>query len=437
MTVRGQGLESAATSKSALHMSDNTAPMPLADRPAAQGRVIARQAILDEARNVFGYELFDRSTRDHAHTAASDAQLLFNALSMADNDALANRKTIFINCTHDSLAGGHLDLIAPERVVLEIPPLPMAQVDQIANRLPSLQTLSQRGFRLAFDFSVLTRSYESWLPLATFIKFDMAVLKPEAVEGFIKLARVKSKATLVAEKVETQEQFALVKSLGVTLYQGYWFAKPVVLQGQRMNPSQVNIIRLIDLVRKQSSTAEIEELLKHDAMLSFNLLRFINSAGFGMRTEVTSFKHAVMLLGLNRLFKWAALLMTTSASPGMPPAVATTAVVRGRLMELLALEKLEPEECDNAFVVGVFSLLDTLLGVPLATALSDVSLPQTVTDALLHGKGTLAPFLKLTIACESSDDSTFASALQSLDLTSNQVNWAHLQALAWAETLTA
>ena len=416
-------------------MPETTVPMPLVPTPPGAQRAIARQAILDAARRVVGYELFDRSLQPGEHSAASDAQLLFNALSMAENDSLASHKTIFINCTHDSLAGGHLDLVAPERVVLEIPPLPLSQVDQIGNHLPNLQSLSQRGFRLAFDFSVLTRSYANWLPLASFIKFDMQVLKPEAVDGFVKLAQAKSGAVLIAEKVETPEQFAQVQALGVKLYQGYWFAKPVILEGQRMSPTQANIIRLIDLVRQQSSTSDIEALLKHDATLSFNLLRFINSAGFGMRTDVTSFKHAVMLLGLNRLFKWAALLMTTSGGANMPPAVGATAVVRGRLMELLALEKLAAEDCDNAFVVGVFSLLDTMLGMTMEAALATVSLPQSVRDALLHGTGPLAPFLALTVACESSDDAGFANAIESLELSSNQVNWAHLQALAWAETL--
>jgi EAL and modified HD-GYP domain-containing signal transduction protein len=416
-------------------MTDTPAPNPQSPPHAGANRAIARQAILDATRTVFGYELFDRSLQSNEHNAASDAQLLFNALSLAENDSLASRKTLFINCTHDSLAGGHLDLVAPERVVLEIPPLPLSEVDQIANHLPNLLQLQRRGFRMAFDFSILTRSYESWLPLASFIKFDLSVLKPEAVGSFVKLAQAKSQALLIAEKVETHAQFALVKELGVTLFQGYWFAKPVLLEGQRVQPAQANIIRLIDLVRKQSSTAEIEEVLKHDPMMSFNLLRFINSAGFGMRTEVTSFKHAVMLLGLNRLFKWAALLMTTSANGNVPAAVGTTAVVRGRLMELLALEKLDAEECDNAFVVGVFSLLDTMLGMPLEAALKTVVLPQQVSDALLHRTGPLAPFLDLTIACESADDAAFANASNALGLSSNHVNWAHLQALAWAETL--
>jgi EAL and modified HD-GYP domain-containing signal transduction protein len=416
-------------------MFEATAPTPLSPAHAGSVRAIARQAILDEARTVMGYELFDRSVGGREHTASTDAQLLFNALSMTEHDSLASRKTIFINSTHDSLAGGHLDLVAPERVVLEIPPLPLSQVDQIGNHLPNLQQLKQRGFRMAFSYSVLTRSYADWLPLASFIKFDMEVLQPDAVGSFIKLAQAKSQAVLIAEKVETPEQFALVKSLGVKLYQGFWFARPVLLQGQRINPSQVNILRLIDLVRKQSSTSEIEELLKHDAMLSFNLLRFINSAGFGLSCEITSFRHAIMMIGLKKLFRWAALLMTTSRVGNVPSAVGNMAVVRGRLMELLAAEMLSPEECDNAFVVGVFSLLDTMLGMPMNKALESITLPETIIDALLHHTGLLAPFLELTKACESADEVMFAKMAGELQLTNHQINWAHLNALAWAETL--
>ncbi len=396
---------------------------------------IARQAILDSERSVFGYELFDRSVSAELHTASSDAQLLFNLLSMADNEALMQKKTLFINCTHDSLAGGHLELVAPDHIVLEIPPLPIAQLDQIQTRLPTLQAMHERGFRLAFDYSVLTRSYETWLPLASFIKFDVSVLKPAAVGSFVKLAQSKSSAKLVAEKVETALQHTMLLELGVQLFQGYWFAKPVLINGQTIRPAQATILQLINLVRQQASTHEIEEVLKRDPTLSFNLLRFINSASFGLRTEATSFKHAVMLLGLKKLFKWAALLLTTSQAGGVPPAVGTTAVVRGRLMELLAADTLPADESDNAFVVGIFSLLDTLLGLPMPAALASLSLPNTVTDALLYGTGPLAPYLALAQACESGDDEAFANTSLALGLSSNQVNWAHLQALAWAETL--
>jgi len=152
---------------------------------------------------------------------------------------------------------------------------------------------------------------------------------------------------------------------------------------------------------------------------------------------VTSFRHAVMLLGLKKLFRWAALLMTTSGAAGSGPALGQAAVIRGRLMELLAGYLLPTEECDNAFVVGIFSLLDAMLGIPLAEALATISLPQSVTDALLHHTGVLAPLLTLTLACENADDQSFGVAATALQLTGDQVNSAHLKALVWADQITA
>lgn len=188
-------------------------------------------------------------------------------------------------------------------------------------------------------------------------------------------------------------------------------------------------------MRKKAPIDQIEEVLKRDASLSFNLLRFINSSGFGLSTEITSFRHAVMILGLDKLFRWAAMLLTTSREGGVPPVVGNTAIVRGRLMELLAAELLPKEECDNAFITGVFSLLDTMLGVPMDKAIGAITLPESVTDALLNKTGPLAPFLELTIACETADDEAFSRAANALTLSNHQVNWAHLQALAWAESM--
>ncbi|MDD2926205.1 HDOD domain-containing protein [Rhodoferax sp.] len=399
---------------------------------------IAHQPILDSQHAIFGYELFDRSGGNAPHTAASDAALLFNLLSNADGEVLTGRKAIFVNCTHQTLAGGHLELVEPGRMVLEVPPLPddNASAEDIEAYLQTLQEVHKRGFRLAFDQSVLTPAYASWLPLAAFIKVSIKRFSPETLSRLTNRVQQVTKARLVAEKVETAEQFELASRTGFTLFQGYWFAKPVLITGQTIRPAQAAVIQLINLVRKQASTDEIEEVFKHDPTLSFNLLRFINSAGFGLRNEVTSFRHAVMLLGLKKLFRWAALLITTSRVAGGSPAVGNAAVVRGRLMELLASELLPAEECDNAFVVGIFSLLDTMLGLPLEEALAPISLPPTVTDALLHGTGLLAPFLRLTLACESADEPVFADMANTLQLSGDQINWAHLQALAWAEKIT-
>ena len=420
--------------------NDNTADLPAASPEAAAGdmAVIARQAIVDANRAVFGYELFDRSTAHDAHTAASDAALLFNALSYGGAEALVGKLTVFINCTHESLAGGHLELIHPDKVVLEVPTLPEgATPEAIAACIEIFNGLKTRGFRLAFDQQVLRRAYAGWLPMAAYIKLDMTAFKPELAAPLVQFARSYSQAEIVAEKVETAEQFQRMADLGVKLFQGYWFAKPSLVQAKSIRPSQASIIQLINLVRRQGSTAEIEELLKRDPTLSFNLLRFINSSGFGLQCEITSFRHAVMILGLKKLFRWAALLLTTSRAGGSPPAVGTMAVVRGRLMELLALELLPADECDNAFVVGVFSMLDTMLGMPLDKALNSVALPESVIDALRHDRGIFAPFLALAKACESGDEAAFAHNAEQLQLSNHQVNWAHLQALAWADSLDA
>ena len=407
------------------------------DEADADGIAIARQPIVDQSGAVFGYELFDRARSAGRHDAASDARLLFNVLSHADSAALIDNRIMFVNCAHGALAGGHLDLVQPDRVVLEVAPVDGDAPGDIERSLLVMTDVVRRGFRFAFNQSVLGPAYLAWRPLASFIKFDLQQLEPQQVEPLIRLAQQETQARLIAEKVETAAQHQHVADLGVSLFQGYWFARPVVVTGQTIRPAHAVIIQLINLVRQQASTAEIEELLKHDASLSFNLLRFINSAGFGLSTEIKSFRHAVMLLGLKKLFRWAVLLLTTSREGGPPPATAMTAIVRGRLMELLAAESLPPEESDNAFVTGVFSLLDTMLGMPMDKALGAISLPEPVVAALLLRRGPLAPLLELSIACESADDDAFARTAQELDLDNQQINWAHLQALAWAESLAA
>lgn len=397
--------------------------------------MIGRQAILNASREVFGYELFDRSTA--AHTAASDAAMLFNTLSYAGTEALVGRKLMFINCTHESLVSGHLELIHPDKVVLEIPTLgEEATPELIASRIPIFESLRQRGFRLAFDQNLLRRAYVSWLPMASFIKLDMLSFALEHASALVKFTRAHTQAQIIAEKVETQAQFEHMSSLGVQLFQGFWFAKPDLVQTKMVRPSQAVILQLLSLVRKQSPAQEIEDVLKRDPLLSFNLLRIINSSGFGLTTQITSFRQAVMILGLKKLFRWAALLLTTTRDGSSVPAVGHTAVVRGKLMELLATQVLPQEEADNAFIVGVFSLLDVMLGLPMDKAVASLALPQPVTDALLHRSGPFADLLELVLACESGDEAAFARASANLQLTNHQVNWAHLQALAWADNIS-
>lgn len=396
---------------------------------------LARQSILDERGDIFGYELFDRSRKEAEHDAQSDAQALFRVLSNAGADALFGKRNLFVNCTHESLTGSHLELVQPAQVVLEVPPVPRADEATIAALTPTLADLRRRGFRLAFDHTVLTRPYVSWAVQASFVKIDPTLVKPELVEPLVRVAQKLQNVQLIADKVETAEQNARLKALGVKLFQGYWFSKPVIVQARLVSPSQATIVELINLVRKGAEIDDIEKVLKRDPTLSFNLLRFINSSGFGLNAEVTSFRHAVMILGMKKLFRWAAMLLGASRNGNTPSAVGHMAVLRGRLMENLVGDFLSREDADNAFVVGVFSLLDVMLGMPLAQALESLSLPQPVTDALLHNTGALAPFLRMAQVCETGSDADVTAAAEALAMTSHTVNMAHLDAMVWTEEL--
>jgi EAL and modified HD-GYP domain-containing signal transduction protein len=150
--------------------------------------------------------------------------------------------------------------------------------------------------------------------------------------------------------------------------------------------------------------------------LAFNLLRLINSASFGAHRKITSFKQAVMLLGLNKLFRWAAMLLTAAREGGPPPAVGQTAVIRGRLMELLAKHSLTDTDADLAFICGMFSMLDRMLGMPLPAALALIPVSESVSAALLHHEGILGELLILTKACESHDQEQFDRSACSLEL---------------------
>ena len=400
--------------------------------------VIARQPIVDAKRGVIGYELLHRRNPcadavTEVMTAATDSALMFNALSNIGSDALFGKKLAFINCTSETLNGVHLEIVDPERLVLEVPAAEGNAADLIAATAETLAQLRKRGFRLAFGAYVLTKPYAAWVSHGAYIKLDIRRLKPETLPAAVRIAGMHQHAQVIAEKVESAAEFELLVKLGVKFFQGYYFERPQSVTAKLANPAYSTVIQLINLVRKEADPATIEALLKRDPTLSFKLLRYINSAGFGLGCEVTSFRHAVMILGLKKLFRWAALLLTSIKSGTAPPVVASFAVTRARFMELLAEECLPTEDCDNAFLAGVFSLLDVMLGVPMQQALEDIVLPSDINDALIERSGLIAPFLQLVEACEVADGDEVAELARSLQLSNEQINRAHLEALSWAE----
>ena len=405
-----------------------------------QAVFIARQPILDRKHDIFGYELLARAdatsqTAPAIHTLASDTTFLFNALSNFATEQLFGDKLAFINCILEDLSGEHLEIVFPERLVLEIPRVPGEDPGVIADVAAKMENLRVRGFRIAAGAFAAAGPYAPWLPHLSFIKFDVQSGNPALAQFLAKKAQAQNQFRLVAEKVETLEQFKIHLELGYHYFQGYYFAKPQTVAARVVNPAFSNVLRLINLVSKEAELREIDEVIKRDPALSFKLLRYINSSGFGLMSEVTSFRHAVTLLGYRKLFRWLTLLLATIDKSGTPPAVIRTAVTRGRMMELLAGNLMSQDECDNAFIAGVFSLLDTMLGVSMATALSSITLPEAVSDALLHHQGAYGPFLKIVEASEKGAFADIELEAMLLNLDAAKVSSAHLQALAWTESL--
>jgi EAL and modified HD-GYP domain-containing signal transduction protein len=350
---------------------------------------------------------------------------------------------VFIPITMQSLletwAHAPPALPAPAQVVLHLVPAQEPQAGDIAACVAPLSALRAQGFRVALGHGALEPRYAPWWPLAHYVEIDVQQHTPDQVQALARAAQRHTTAKLWATAVSTPEQFSHLSACGVSLFQGAWASHPAVIKNKAMAPGQASVLQLINLVRKQASMDEIETVLRTDAMLGFKLMRLINSSGFGRTHEVASFRHAVMLLGLDRLFRWTALLLTVANQAGAPAVVGTTAVVRGRMMELLATSAQVPagsaEEGENAFTVGLFSLLDDMLGLPMDQALALLPLPPAINEALRYGTGRYGPWLALTRACEHSDPAALRAAAQAANVSAAHTNTIHMQALAWAANL--
>lgn len=204
---------------------------------------------------------------------------------------------------------------------------------------------------------------------------------------------------------------------------------------KELSPAHAQIVRLLNLVRNNADIKNIEAVLKQDVALSYKLLRYINSAGFGLMCEIQSFRHAVSILGYDNLNKWLSLLLVTASRDPSAPAMMQTAIARGRFMEEIGAQFFDKSERDNLFITGAFSLLNVLLGTSMQALLDEMNLPASITDALISEQGEFAPFLKLARLCESFDGAALAKAADELHLEPELLNRAHVTALDFADSL--
>ncbi len=396
---------------------------------------IGRQPIVDSQQKIIGYELLFRSNAEENNAQISDdfsagAQVLINTLSNMGAGWLLGDKNAFLNVNTEMLNSEFMELLPAQRIVLEI----QGEITASPELLKRMQALKVMGFSFALHHQQSTPENVDLIKLATYIKVDLLKVPQEQLEALAATLK-QHEIKIIAEKVETLAEFKRCKEFKFDYFQGYYFAHPEILAAKVINPSHALVLDILNKVRANEDIAEIERGFKRDVALSFKLLRYINSVGFGLSCEIQSIRHALSILGYQQLYRWLTLLIVTTNENSTPSALMKTAITRGRLTELLGQDLIDRSERDNLFIVGIFSLLDAMLEMPMDKVLEKLTLPENIADALLSREGIYGPFLCLAEACEGADIQRINELATSLAIDPNTVNEAHMKALAWVEDL--
>lgn len=401
---------------------------------------LARQPILDASSELVAYEILFRSADTGAVTVRDDVHATSMAIAHAFGDMGLDRVLGsldgFLNVDAEFLEGELPETLPPRRIVLELLERRLVE-PHTAERCAALR---RRGFRIAVDSFVGNfDTLESLGDAIDVVKVDFHNLDPLLVPEIVEQLRPLN-VTLVAEKVETAEQFELARKLGFPYFQGFHFARPQVLSARRAQPAQLALMRILTLAAQEGELAKIEAEFKRHPTLSISLLRLVNSAGLTRGQKITSLRHALSMLGLRQLTVWLQLLLYTAdrGNRSLSNPLLQLAAVRGKVMELVAtsMRGAYHETADLAFMTGILSPMDALLGMPIEEIVASLGLPDPVRDALLRREGRLGMLLRLAVALERPDGDEVRAVLDSLPAV-NRSRLLHIQMLAmtWAGQL--
>ena len=350
----------------------------------------------------------------------------------------------FIQVDRDFLLSEVIETLSPALVVLKLK-AGLAPTDEVVERC---RQLVAKGFVLAVHDNCDTDGEvdraAALIQLAEIVAIDVAAADAAALAARIGQLRSGNRK-LLAQNVETARQLELCQSLGFDLFQGYFFARPALNLSQKLKPAQLSLMRLLALAMEDADTSEIENAFKHEPGLTLDLLRLTNSAANGLTTRITSLRHAIAVLGRRQLQRWLQLLIYANADSGKtakdPHAISPLlqlAATRGRLMELLAdcVQAGNREFADQAFMVGILSLMPTLLGMAMAEILAQLPFAQRVGLALTERGGQLGQLLTLVEATELADQDALAEAQRRLPTINARLLDSRLsQAMAWANNV--
>lgn len=395
-------------------------------------RYVARQPIFDREERVFGYELLLRDGLESTFTGDTDeaTRATLDRSLIMGLDVLCDGRRAFVNCTRDTLIKGLVTLLPPSSTVVEI----LESVPPDPDVLAACRSLKERGYLLALDDFVADDPREPLAGMADIIKVDMLLTSVEQQQEII--ARCSGpNCSMLAEKIESQTNFARAKQQGFVYFQGYFFRRPEKLNTREMPANRLNYVRMLQEVsRPELDLSRLEQLIKFEASVCYRLLRYLNSAVFGLKNEIHSVRHAMSLLGEREVRRWVRLVAAVGAGQDTPSDLLLSALVRGRFGELL--QPLVRHGESDLFLLGLLSLLDAMLEMPMAEVLERLPLDQETKAVLLGKPSLLRPVYQLMLAHESGEWEAAADLSTALLLEPEEVAGYYWVAQQWAREVT-
>lgn len=395
---------------------------------------VARQPIFDLQDQLVAYELLYRGSPSATQAVGVDStqmstDTIVQTMLGMGFDRVAAGKRAFVNIDRNVLLESRFELLEPHSVVLELLETVACDDDTRA----ACEALVKRGYSLALDDFVYNPSYDPLLRIAQIVKVDVLDRSVDELREVMReLAPFKVRC--LAERVETAEVHAQCAELGFELFQGYFYARPEILAGREVPVQQANILRLLNLLRDtDASDQQLEDAFRADLLLTYKLLRIVNSAAVGGK-GVDSIKHAIRLLGRGALHRWLALLLVSSLATGSgtQSELVTMAMQRARMCELVAEALGRRAEGGALFMVGLFSLLDALMRAPMDEILARLDLAEDLRRVLLTREGPYAPTLALVEAYEGARWDEMVDGAARVGLGIREVPELYTQAVDWA-----
>lgn len=400
---------------------------------------IARRLVLDRMQRPAAYELLLWGMGDDGADDAVEPRTDSTVIADVAQHGLLRiigDVPAYLHIDQETLMSDIFQLLPHARVVLEM----MGSTDARQEVLDRIALLEHRGFAFALDVERETDETDRLLPLVQTVKIDIAAKTQVELAGLCALFRSRRKK-LLADNVETEEDFRRCLDLGFDYFRGYYFAKPKILAGKKLSPSQLAITELMALIAADADSAEIEHRIKCDVALGLNLLRLVNTPALSAH-RIDSLRQALLVLGRNQLQRWLQVMLYAEAGASgesmMPLLILAT--TRGRLLELLA-QKLRPGNrgiADTAFTVGIMSLMDTLFSMPMDEILQQIAVVDEVADALLERKGYFGELLKVAEYAEWGQDTgpRLREAIGALRLSYNDLYALQLAAFEWSDQVS-